>query len=84
MSSTQVNEQRPTFVYLGRTFQAYSTQDGSKWIAGSTHMMRLTMGGYDHTAFYQAAARVGADRYNVFVLDGWLMMPCASDLLVFK
>ena len=95
-SVSRGTEPLPAFEYLGRLFQPYSTQDGCEWIIDyigdhsgfrkfvQSESTRFNFAGYDHTAFYKAATRVGASRHNIFLYEGWEVMPCNSYLLAFR
>jgi hypothetical protein len=89
-------EKLPAFEYLGHTFEPYSRQDGSQWLIDyigdslgyrkfeRSESRRFAPIGYDHTDFYKAASKVGAGRHNIFLLDGWEVVPTNNDLLAFR
>ena len=84
-----------TFKYLGLEFTAFSKQNAFDWVIdhdvefGKFKHLQISREEfafqcYNHTEFYQAAATVGADKFNVFKFGDWEVSPCEQFLLGFK
>lgn len=76
-----------SFVYLGHVFGSIGKLPQEFGVFEVTRKCRsigisnYNGGGYSHSEFYEAAAKVGDDKADIFLLDGMVVvLPCENEL----